>query len=61
VEKLNKQHSVKEGSTFHWDFHTHQWLENTKANQALGANLDAQFKEQRRQKLNPQVYLYMIW
>ena len=41
---------VKEGSTFHWDFHTHQWLENTKANQALGASLDAHFKEQRRQK-----------
>ena len=22
---------AKEGSTFHWDFHTHQWLENLKA------------------------------
>ena len=45
---------AKEGSTFHWDFHTHQWLENTKANQALGASLDAQFKEQPRQKRKEQ-------
>ena len=45
---------AKEGSTFHWDFHTHQWLENTKANQALGENLVVQVKEQRRQKLKEQ-------
>ena len=39
---------VKEGSTFHWDFATHTWLENTATNQAYAQ------KVEQKQKRVPQ-------